>query len=267
MNLVPVSSAADPRLGPYRLPAIPDPGFVVAEGPRVVERLVAAGYPLASLLVEESRLPLLAPWPLGEAPVYVIAPPVLRDLMGGGYKSGVYARARRPELPGLGTFLAGLPPGAATLVALPRLTTPRNVGAIARVVAGLGADGLLVGESTADPWGRQVARAAMGAVFTLPMAGLHPVVEGLMTLGEAGFQRVALTLAPGAVPLPALRRLGTRAARVVLVLGNEAEGLPPAWESLCDLQVTLPMARGQDSLNVATAAAIFLYEFQQLVVS
>lgn len=265
MHTITIHTADDPRLNPYRTMhhAPQEPGFFVAEGGKVVERLLTSPMEVVSLLVEASRLPLVTDWPVHDLPLYVISNPILHTLMGNGYKSGLYAQAVRPVPPDLATFITTLPPQA-TLLALPNLTTPRNVGAIARVAAALGAHGLLVGESTADPWSRLAVRAAMGTAFSLPNARLHPVTSGLELLGEAGFQRVAVTLAPGAIPLPALRRSGTRGKRVVLLFGNEADGLPPAWETLCDSQVTLPMQRGVDSLNVATAAAIFLYEFLQL---
>ena len=78
-------------------------------------------------------------------------------------------------------------------------------------------------------------------------------------LRTAGFRIAACVLAPDAVPLERWAAALDPEQPVALVMGNEAYGLRPDFAGTCDDRVTLPMAAGTDSLNVATAAAIFMY--------
>lgn len=99
----------------------------------------------------------------------------------------------------------------------------------------------------------------MGAVFSLPWARLTSWSDAPERLRAAGFWTVALTLAPDAVDLGALRRDIGPDQRVALLLGTEGAGLSARWSEGADVQATIPMSAGIDSLNVAAAAAIACY--------
>jgi len=100
-------------------------------------------------------------------------------------------------------------------------------------------------------------RVSLGAVFTLPIVRLARWPEDLHDLRADGIELVAAVLEPGATPLARFEPPN----RAALLFGAEGPGLSPAARALCDHRVTIPMSRGADSLNVATAAAIFLYAF------
>jgi len=150
-----------------------------------------------------------------------------------------------PRLPG---------PGEDTfVVVLHGLEKPGNVGAILRTADAAGAAGVLVLGRGADVYSPNVIRASQGSVFTVPVAALSEQ-DALTWLAEHAFTRVACT--PDA---PHVYWDAPLTGRVALVLGAEHEGLPPAWRS-AELPVRVPMHGAADSLNVATAAALVLYE-------
>jgi tRNA G18 (ribose-2'-O)-methylase SpoU len=96
----------------------------------------------------------------------------------------------------------------------------------------------------------------MGAVFSLPWTRLPDWYDALPTLSDAGFTTVALTLAPGSMPIEeAVAGLD----RVALVLGSEGHGLSARWEQAADRRAVIPMRDGIDSLNVAAATAVACY--------
>lgn len=127
-------------------------------------------------------------------------------------------------------------------LALWRVADPGNVGTLVRAADAFGAS-LALSEGCADPTGPKAVRASMGAIFRVPLSGFD----------DAAGTRVAL-VARGGTPLPELVVDGD----VVLMLGAEREGLPP--EVRCDERASIPQPGGGDSLNVALAGAVALYE-------
>ena len=129
-------------------------------------------------------------------------------------------------------------------LALWHIADPGNVGTLLRAADAFGA-GVALSAGCADPTGPKALRASMGAVFRVPLSGFD----------EPMGRRVAL-VPSGGVPLPDLDADGD----LVLVLGAEREGLPPELLERCDERVSIPQPGGGDSLNVAMAGAIALYE-------
>jgi TrmH family RNA methyltransferase len=129
-------------------------------------------------------------------------------------------------------------------LALWRVADPGNVGTLLRTADAFGA-GVALSDGCADATGPKALRASMGAVFRVPTCGFD----------EPMGKPVAL-VAHGGAPLPELAVEGN----VVLVLGAEREGLPPEVLERCDEQVSIPQPGGGESLNVAIAGAIALYE-------
>jgi len=138
-----------------------------------------------------------------------------------------------------------LPRGARpTTLALWRVADPGNVGTLLRAADAFGA-GLALSEGCADPTGPKAVRASMGSLFSIPLSDFD----------EASGKRVAL-VPSGGIPLPEL----DSGDEIVLVLGAEREGLPPELLDQCEERVSIPQPGGGDSLNVAIAGAIALYE-------
>jgi 23S rRNA (guanosine2251-2'-O)-methyltransferase len=153
------------------------------------------------------------------------------------------------------------PEGPCTLVALDGVEDPQNVGAIARVAEAAGAAGLLLTRRRAPPLSAAVARASAGAIEWLPVgrvANLPRALEGLKGRGFWVFggdpkARDDLFQVPD-------RWLSTRR---VLVLGAEGRGLRPGVLACLDHRVAIPLAGRVASLNVASAAAVLLFELRR----
>lgn len=129
-------------------------------------------------------------------------------------------------------------------LALWRVGDPGNVGTLLRAADAFGA-GIALSEGCADPTGPKAVRASMGSLFRVPLSGFD----------EPPARRVAL-VPSGGTPLPELQSGGD----VVLVLGAEREGLPAKILDRCEERVSIPQTGGAESLNVALAGAIALYE-------
>jgi len=134
------------------------------------------------------------------------------------------------------------------------LRDPGNLGTMLRTGDAVGAGGLILIDDCADPFSAEAVRASMGAVFTQGLAQARweefvPWLRG----GEG--QLVAASLRD-AVPY----RGAPYAAPCFILVGNESQGLPEAYEAECDLRVTMPMRGRADSLNAAMAGAVLAYE-------
>ncbi|MCY2965669.1 MAG: RNA methyltransferase, partial [Planctomycetota bacterium] len=177
--------------------------------------------------------------------------PIISELIGYQFHRGVLACGRVPPAATLDELCEGIPAGeAALVVACPDLRDPTNLGTIIRTAAGFGARFLIAGQTGVSPWSRRVLRTSMGSVLTLPIVQTEDWIEALHRLHESGFESVATVLAEDAEPL----RKARFPLRRAIFLGNEDAGLPVDVASACRRRVTLPMAAGVDSLNVAVAA-------------
>jgi tRNA G18 (ribose-2'-O)-methylase SpoU len=147
---------------------------------------------------------------------------------------------------------------ARRLVILERIGNVDNVGSIFRSAAAFGVDGVLLQTDCADPLYRKAIRTSMAASLTMPYA-TAPWPDTLRELREQGWATVAMT--PTAVA-PLLRHVTADVSTrpVAVVLGHEGEGLTQDALAACTHRARIPMTNGVDSLNVATAAAITLYE-------
>jgi tRNA G18 (ribose-2'-O)-methylase SpoU len=233
----------------------PAGGLYIAESSKVIARALAAGHRPRSVLVTGRWLddlgPLLEEHP--DVPVYVGEPELLEQLTGFHLHRGALASMHRPALADPAELLAS----ARLVVVIEDVVDHTNVGAIFRSAAGLGADAVLVTPRCADPLYRRSVRVSMGTVLQVPWTRLPEWHEAGPLLREAGFTIAALALADGAVALRDFAR--HRPERVAVVLGTEGDGLSRHALGAADTVVTIPMAGGVDSLNVAAAAAVALY--------
>ncbi|MBS2965172.1 RNA methyltransferase [Actinocrinis puniceicyclus] len=243
-----------------RTRAEPEAGLFIAEGEKVIERALGAGYPMRSMLLSDKWLAVMAPViARSVAPVYVAQPAVLEQVTGFHVHRGALAAMGRRPLPDPGALLAG----SRRVVVLEKVNNHTNIGAIFRSAAALGMDAVLLAPDCADPLYRRSVRVSMGTVFAVPYARLggpqdaSPWPRALDLLAEHGYRRVALTPASDALDLRALRL--EAGAKVALLLGSEGDGLSPGALAACELRVRIPMAAGVDSLNVAAAAAVACY--------
>lgn len=253
-----VEGLDDPALGPYRTLRRPEEhrraGIFVAEGEKVVDRLLASSLEVLSLLVSESRLPGLAAHPgflRAPRPVVYTAPePLVREIIGYRLHQCIMAIGRVPAEADLAAL-----PSPRLLVALDGLQHAENVGVIVRNASAFGASGVLAAPTGCSPYLRRAVRNSMGSVFTMPVRHPPSMHRALADLRARGTRVIAADIR-GTIPVAEANLRGD----CCLVLGNEEQGVSAEVLSVCDATAAIPMQRGTDSLNVANAAAVVLYE-------
>jgi TrmH family RNA methyltransferase len=164
--------------------------------------------------------------------------------------SGVVALAAR-RVQALARLLE---PNPALVVVAADVQDPGNVGAIVRSVEAGGGTGVVFAGTSADPWGWKALRAAMGSTFRLPVH-VDSLQATLEALRQASL-RVIATVPRGGRPLHDLDLRGPTA----FVVGGEGPGLDPHTLDLADERVSIPMQAPVESLNVAIATAVMVYE-------
>ena len=262
MSITSVETPDDPRLSDFLAVSDPDlatkHGVFIAEGRLVVRRLLtesplAARAVLVTLSAMKALEDVLRRKP--DVPVYVVSKDVMARVAGFNIHRGCLASGVRPARAEWRAVIEQ----AHRVVILEGVGDADNVGAIFRSAAAFGADAILLGPSCADPLYRKAIRTSMGAALTLRFAAAEPWPAALTELTARGWAVVALAPAAGAMPLRTFSAV-TRQPRVALVVGHEGEGLSEAALHACDYHVRIPIRASVDSLNVAAAAAIALYE-------
>ncbi len=234
--------------------------LLIGEGRLLTERVLSRCRPLG-VLASRSAAEEAEKLAEGRCPVTILADQELSDTLGYPFHRGILAAAERPELPSVAD--SELIRGASRLVALVEAADPENLGAIARSAAALGWDGLVLGSSSCDPFGRRALRCSMGATLALPLlyASSRPEWE-LIATGNWTALAADATVKAGDVVLgsPEAAAL-VGAPRLTLAFGNERTGFQGLWRP--ERSVAIPQTRkdedGVDSLNVAAAAAILLW--------
>ncbi len=262
MDVIHLDSLDDPRLLPYRNLRRTNwtrwSGWFVAEGRRVVERLVRSPFPVESVLISQRRLA----WLEGIAahldprvPVLVLPHSLAQQLVGYNFHTGILACGRRLPQPSL-DHLAQAPAPFPLILVGTKLENPDNLGTLIRVASGFGCRGMLLGQGSADPFSRRVLRVSMGQSLFLPLRITASLIQELQELRRRwGYRLLAAEVTPQAAPLEQVHRKGP----VALLLGNEDQGVPQQLLRLCDQVAQVPMHDLAPSLNVAIAGAIFVY--------
>ncbi len=150
-------------------------------------------------------------------------------------------------------------PARGVIVMLDQVTDPQNVGSILRSAAAFGARGVILQERRAPPLTGVLAKAAAGAVDKVPVARVVNLSRALDRLGDLGWRAIGLDSA-------ADRQLDEilDGSPTVLVLGSEGEGLRRLVAEHCDTVASIAQAKGFESLNVAAAAAVALFQAAKL---
>lgn len=270
VDVIDIDDPADPRVDHFRdlnsadrrpdLPVLPGGlpgrGLVIAEGVLVVQRMVASRFTPHAFLGVDKRLreltPTLSVDEMAGVPFYRASAAVMAEIVGFHLNRGVLAVARRPEPLTLAEVLAG----ARTVAVLEGVNDHENIGSIFRNAAGLGVDAVIFGGSCSDPLYRRSVRVSMGHVLLVPFAHVESWPSDLEVLRDNNFRIISLTPDSAAVPLSQ----AVDAERVAFMVGAEGPGLSETAMRSGDVRARIPMARGTDSLNVATAAALAFYE-------
>ncbi|WP_223475871.1 TrmH family RNA methyltransferase [Oricola indica] len=249
----------DPRIAIYRdireRDLIRRQGHFIAEGRTVLQVLVDQNrFPVHSLLVLENRLAglsgLLDTLP-ADVPVYCATQPVLDAIAGFHMHRGILAIANIPgdtaELPN------EMPADWKTLLLLSAISNHDNMGAIFRNAAAFGVDAVLLDPQCCDPLYRKAVRVSVGGVLRVPFHRIASMEAGIEALSTGGFSIAALSPA-GRTDIAEWQP----AERQALVLGSEGPGLAEEWLQRLET-LSIAMAPGFDSLNVATAGAVALH--------
>lgn len=214
-------------------------GLFACEGEDLVLAALDAGLLPVEALVDAERPVLLDRLPEAAA----VAPDLLAGLSTLAHPPRVVAVFRHADLPRLSP--AAAPPLG---LALWRVGDPGNLGALLRTADAFGPAFVALSDGCADPTGPKALRGSAGAVFRVPLGRFE----------EAPGRRVAL-VSHGGRPLHEIE-LG---AWATFVLGAEREGLPDDVVAACDEAASIPLAGAAESLNVAVAGAIALYEWRR----
>lgn len=243
-----------------------DDCLIVGEGRWVVERMLAANVGMEALLLKESMSEEFVGRVGSSVPVYVAAKSVIDSIVGFEFHRGVIAIGRRPKVANLSTWPLDSDHGVVA-VGLLGVSDPENVGSLLRSSAAFGVRDIAVGGGTADPFRRRVIRVSMGSIFQQRVLFTEDWCSDLKDLRDRGVCVIATTLDDRSIALmdPRVTERVNRAAGqpTLLLLGNESEGLPKEAQEIADLCVRIPMAAGVDSLNVATAGTVALYELMR----
>jgi len=235
-----ITSAANPRLKLVRKLSARRQrdklGLFACEGEDLVGAGLDAGLQPVDVLVDAERPILVERLPRAE----LVAPELMAELSALAHPARVIAVFRRADLP------LGVDPPVG--LALWHVGDPGNVGTLVRTADALGPAFVALSPGCADPTSPKALRASMGAVFRVPQ----------VPFDEARGPRIGL-LPHGGRPLAELE-LGERA---MFVLGAERGGLSEDVAVSCDELASIPLAEGAESLNVAVAGAIALYEFSR----
>jgi len=221
-------------------------GLFLLEGRHLLDEALRVGWPLESVLVEESRW---LDWKVrleAAGAEVTLAPKGLLEKVGTQpAPEGVMALGKRPRAP-----MPSVRPGGRYLY-VDGVQDPVNVGILVRSAVAFGISGIFVGPGTADPFGPTALSRSAGAALHLPPATVGP--EALVKWCEAG-ELLLLAAEEGGRSLPP--RLSGKT--VCLAMGNEGHGLSEVVRAAATARVGIPMAPGWDSLNVAAAGSILL---------
>jgi tRNA G18 (ribose-2'-O)-methylase SpoU len=240
-------------------------GIFVAEGEKVVRRLLASGLRIRSMLLTPEWCGALFPGGTAVtgqgafvpgAKIFLARKDLLESIVGFNLHQGIMAVAETPAETGLDDLVRAATGGARLYVALDDLVNAENVGLVVRNCAAFGVDALICGESSSSPWLRRAVRASMGTVFGL---AIHHSRDIVSTLSEFSSRSGAETIAADPAAGASLYETGLTGS-VCVVMGHEGTGIRPAVLAACTRRVAIPMWKGTDSLNVSSACAVFLSE-------
>ncbi|HEX2032825.1 MAG TPA: RNA methyltransferase [Chloroflexota bacterium] len=230
------------------------------EGVKSINAARVNGWPIKTLIYDRDRA--LSRWALEiltTTPGVVLAEvttPLMEKLSDKDEPSELLAVVGMRD----GGFERITPRRQTLVLVLDRPASPGNLGTTIRSCAALNADGLVITGHGADLYDPHTVRGSMGALFSLPVVRAESHLDVQQWAEREARAGRPLQIA-GAAP-EATRTIDEVDLRrpTILVMGNETIGLSEGYRSVCDVLVRIPMYRGADSLNVASAAAIMLYE-------
>ena len=229
-----------------------DEGAFVLEGPRIVADALSRGVALEAVYLgsgaRRSFADLIAHLEAASVPTRDLKEGVLEKIGTTRTPQPVLGVAPLPVEPALDALAPGL------VVVCVGVADPGNLGTIVRSAEAAGATAVIVTDGV-DPWNPKVVRGSAGAVLGVPVVIVGDVVVALASLAARGWRSV------GAEATATLHYTDADlGGPIALVLGSEAHGLPADVTAVLDAVVQIPMAGATESLNVAVAASILMFE-------
>lgn len=254
-----ITSTKNPLVRRFRGAAMGEqPGVLVADGFRLAEEALAAGLAPVEFAWSEKLLQrddgeeLLARLRQTPAAEHACSDQVIERLSHLKTHQGVVLVVRQPEVD-----LPDLVQGKAPLIVVAAgIQDPGNLGALIRCAEAAGANGLMALAGSANPFRDKAVRGSMGSVFRLPCVADVGIEAAVEFLRNSNLQVVVADQHLDGKPFWDTKLTGPTA----LVLGSEGGGVPPTLRRIAAATVKIPIARSVDSLNVAVAAGILLFE-------
>jgi tRNA G18 (ribose-2'-O)-methylase SpoU len=262
-RIIAIQRPLDPRLAPYRSlkgKELEKDGIFIAEGEKVVKSMVGSGCVIASCLASRGTIVkykhLLALAAKRGASIYVAPNKLIGDIIGFRFHKGIMAVGYCPKKLTLADALKTTK-RPLFFAALNAINDPQNVGLIVRNAAAFGVQALMVDRATYDPYYRKAVRVSMGAIFRLPVYYEDNLAASLTCLKKKHDTRIiAATPGKSASDIAKVNFTGN----ICLVFGNEDRGVSRVILNIADTKARIPISNNLDSLNVASASAVCLYE-------
>jgi TrmH family RNA methyltransferase len=221
----------------------------LAEGPNLVEAALRRDLVIEVFVTEDalSRFESM----LGDVPVHLVTERAAKALSDTVTPVGLVAVCDVPPT-SLSDVLAGRPKLVAVAAGI---SEPGNAGTLIRIADAMGADAVVLAGHSVDPYNGKCLRASAGSIFAIPVVAESDAARAVSALSDAGL-RVLATTVDGELSLDDADVSGPTA----WLFGPESHGLPPELAATAADRIRIPMAGSAESLNVATAAAICLYQ-------
>lgn len=224
-------------------------GRFLAEGPNLVEAALRRDL-VIEVFATDAALERFGSM-LGSAAVHVVTERAAKALSDTVTPVGLVAVCEVPS-----TTLADVLAGSPSLIAVSaEISEPGNAGTLIRIADAMGADAVVLAGHSVDPYNGKCLRASAGSIFNLPVVTENDAAGAVSALSDAGLRVMATTL-DGETSLDDMELAGPTA----WLFGPESHGLPAELAEMATDRVRIPMAGGAESLNVAAAAAICLYQ-------
>jgi RNA methyltransferase, TrmH family len=226
----------------------------LAEGPNLVEAASARGLVRDVFVTEAAARRHASLLATLQSPAHLVTERAAKALSDTVTPAGLVAVCEMAQT-GLEDALAGSPRLIAVAV---EISEPGNAGTLIRIADAMGAAAVILGGHTVDPYNGKCLRASAGSIFSIPVVTAPDVPAALTGLRTAGLQALAATV-DGETRLDEVEL----AAPTAWLFGPESHGLSAEFADHADHRVRVPMSGGAESLNVAAAAAICLYQSAQ----
>lgn len=235
-------------------------GYVFIEGRRLCNEAVKSGVKIESVfLTDEAESSAdFAPKRL----TYLLSEPLLKSIADTESPQGIVIVAKRPQQPKLADLFSATsePAVLPVWIFLERINNPSNLGAIMRTAEAAGVRGLIVSAGSADPFSPKSIRASMGSAFRLPVANGVDLDETLEVAEENGIDTMAIASSGSYLYTEV-----NWSRPSLLVFGSEADGLPKETLPLFNRTVRISIERSVESLNLAVASGIVLFEARRQI--